>query len=1618
MKGTALAAGNPNATQVGLEGGWTKRKRWDSSSPSSDTSTTTNTSAVNNNTGAVSSNTAATEANTEAKKEEESIASKLAGLYDWVAVKLEYFGRETERIANRINDYISSALKTSLLRRQISAVEKEIDVNSRAARVYRQQAEKVATDTGMSADLVKKAKSGEWLFENLSDEDEEKVSTFLQYYDKFRDAEDNVQSLREEQLKLFDDWANMPIEKAKERVDRYSESMERLGNAYSLVENGQSTLSAYLKTFKGRPEDQLNSAQAIARANASRRPYTVLNPLLDEQLKEQNNTVKANRVSYKEASENLAQAEKLQKKAKKNANEAKKKAEKRGNWLLGQDFINNNLSSSQKNSLKKGKTVDTTGITDGNTLDAIKKYNKLVQLADTANENATQSAQNYNIALSRQKEAYSNVADSEAEYAEMVVENEKKKFANIQSYYESIISYREALVDNAASSRSIKEAYGQDTEERDYLNEINQLQKQRNATDQEQLRLQEQLNDSLASGKIKKGSQEYYELLGEILALNDSLVDTDASIVKLQDEMRDTIILREYEKQMEKSAKTVDNLNASIKELTSTSQLLSSGRSALDAYLRTIEKYSKGNETGIQAFLANNKNRRTYVTQNKLLDKELKQEGKLLKQYGKDYEVATQTVDKARAQSRADRASARKADKALDKQRNAILGNESITGNLTKAQIDAIKNGETVNANGIKDKSTLTAIHAYNSAVANSGKKNEAARKSADKYTESVKNQKDALNTVTEQEIKYASTLVKNEQEKFSNIQNYYDQLIQYRDTIAGQYSSQRSLKSAFREDLTKSDYTNEINAMEKKRNEQIKERNALILQFNKSVASGAIKKGSLEYLAMEETIRSMNTDIDNTTSSIIKLQDEMRDTTILGKINEAIEEATKNVGKFKSTLSSITTVIDAVSSGASAFEQYSQVLASIHGTNPKDLTDEQKIIRNTHKDRAYVGQNQLLDLQTKAQKDIMTATKKELKEINTLVSTANTEQKNANNAASKANKTLEARKKSLLSQKDIISGLNKTQIDALKKGEAISTTGITSKKVLDAVTKYNALVTDAKTKNEDAKHAADVYDTALENQKTTMGELRSAEADYATMLVENERKKLDNISAYYESISSYTSTLAESRASERKLKEAYGEDTVKADYTNQIYQLERQRAALEKEQELLRESFNKSVDSGIIEVGSQEYYEMKQQVVALDSAINNITDSILNLQDEMRNEIFYRALNKALETAEELRDALSSISGIIKDEMMFDDNGDITGIGITNLAMQVKEYESALGSLSTLMKKRDQYIKNYNNGINTTNYNAKEFEKDMDNITKEIQSMLGNADKLRTAITDMMAKTSKAELDAVFKVIDARSELLRKQKEYYDYDKTLKGKTNDLQALDAQLRALEGIDDLETKAMRRRLEEQRADLQEDLDETVKEHAYELQIAGLDDLKVELQENYENYVNDLNGNLTVITSAVKDATKTVTQSLGTVNQTVTTLLSAYNKGLTGEIVGVPKYASGTKYVNRDTYGLTNERGGEIAITKRGVFMPLPKGSGVIPSYLTSNLFGLAENYSQIMSGIGNDTPSLVAPVVTSNVTINGTNLSEQDLVRAMNAHVREMSKQIQNDIRKDLVKSR
>jgi len=268
--------------------------------------------------------------------------------------------------------------------------------------------------------------------------------------------------------------------------------------------------------------------------------------------------------------------------------------------------------------------------------------------------------------------------------------------------------------------------------------------------------------------------------------------------------------------------------------------------------------------------------------------------------------------------------------------------------------------------------------------------------------------------------------------------------------------------------------------------------------------------------------------------------------------------------------------------------------------------------------------------------------------------------------------------------------------------------------------------------------------------------------------------------------------------------------------------------------------------------------------------------------------------------------------------------------------------------------------VQNYSNDIQNLNKLYSQGYYTQDEYTdklKEIQSgMLDSASSMKSYINeirDMYKDLEQSEIDSLTKLIEKRAEAMRRKKEYYDYDKSIKDKTKDIQSLEAQISALENVETLEARAKKARLEAQLSDAKEDLNDTIMNHSFELSEQALDELKTVLQDEFDDKWNNMWQNFDDVQKLLQAANELTTAQSSNIDEAINQLLSFF--GINSRTSGINQYtgyASGTKRVDKDKLAWTQENGKEIIVRKSdgAILTPLSKGDSVIPNNLSNNLF--------------------------------------------------------------------
>lgn len=196
-----------------------------------------------------------------------------------------------------------------------------------------------------------------------------------------------------------------------------------------------------------------------------------------------------------------------------------------------------------------------------------------------------------------------------------------------------------------------------------------------------------------------------------------------------------------------------------------------------------------------------------------------------------------------------------------------------------------------------------------------------------------------------------------------------------------------------------------------------------------------------------------------------------------------------------------------------------------------------------------------------------------------------------------------------------------------------------------------------------------------------------------------------------------------------------------------------------------------------------------------------------------------------------------------------------------------------------------------------------------------------------------------------------------------YDYDKSLRDKSKDIQELTAQIAALENIDTAEAKGKKAKLQAELSEKQEDLEDTIFNHDLDLSKDALSDLKKILDEQFDEKWEHIFSDLGSLKELLNAANKLSESSTKTVTNAINQMLKFYGVDPVSTGVKVAaKYASGTKRVPKNLTALTNENGSELIVTKNGLITPLSAGDGVIPHDLTQRLYDMAMGKSTLNAG--------------------------------------------------------
>ena len=423
-----------------------------------------------------------------------------------------------------------------------------------------------------------------------------------------------------------------------------------------------------------------------------------------------------------------------------------------------------------------------------------------------------------------------------------------------------------------------------------------------------------------------------------------------------------------------------------------------------------------------------------------------------------------------------------------------------------------------------------------------------------------------------------------------------------------------------------------------------------------------------------------------------------------------------------------------------------------------KNVQDSQAIASNYAGQPAYAYQNDVLKNQVQNKKEQYEKSQTAVKEASKNKAKYQKERENAQANKNKTDSAVKTKGNNILKTKRA-KKLSNSQKNAIKSGKEVSLKGIKDKTLLKQLKAYNVQVKKAKDASNKLAQAKQNEADATNALATANKNANDAAADWAAEQTNAAVQSQANIKAYYDAKANMEATNSSNASSAAKLKQAKGQDLDSADYQNQIDANERQAQIIDEEAAKMQENLNNKLNDGSIKYGSQEWMQMQNEINACKGSADDLRTSNEELKNSMRDDIYYRGFERAIKAAQNLQNSLTTISSLIDEDAMFDDDGNLTDYGTAAIATNIANVKSEKEELNQLMQERAKMAEHRDEYSDTEWADA--IQKSDQDIADAVKSIKSAED----SVTTILKNNAKQKLDAINKTIDAYKEAIQTQK-------------------------------------------------------------------------------------------------------------------------------------------------------------------------------------------------------------------------------------------------------------
>lgn len=339
---------------------------------------------------------------------------------------------------------------------------------------------------------------------------------------------------------------------------------------------------------------------------------------------------------------------------------------------------------------------------------------------------------------------------------------------------------------------------------------------------------------------------------------------------------------------------------------------------------------------------------------------------------------------------------------------------------------------------------------------------------------------------------------------------------------------------------------------------------------------------------------------------------------------------------------------------------------------------------------------------------------------------------------------------------------------------------------------------------------------------------------------------KLDNIIDQFDQTKDILSQIIDTEKDLLDLREQQGEKISANDYislANKQYEATKQN--IEEYNRLSAEMSKLN-----LEHGSEEWKKYNDQLQDLKNNMIAAADAVESYKDAM-TELVYKDLDDYKSKLDSLNGTISTMSGLIGDTNLVDDNGELTDRGLAQLALYAQQLSNAKHEAAEY----DNAIDSLNDALRTGLITQDEYNSMLYEYKSAQESAVSSVKDARDSILALVKDGIQAEIDAKKELIDQTKAELEAEEDLHNYQESIADKQSNIAKLQRQIAALSGSTDRKDMAQKLQLQQDLYDAQKDLYKTQRDHEYDERKKALDDEYNTFEESKQKEMEELETDL-------------------------------------------------------------------------------------------------------------------------------------------------------------------